>query len=73
MKRTLKIIIDCGDRYCSPDPDKGTLCPQTMTRRMGTVWVCTLFHNENGSDIELQSDGPMGCLMRCDPCLAAEK
>jgi len=73
MKRTIKIVIDCGERYCSPDPDKGTFCPQMMVRRMGTEWVCALFHNQDGSDIELKSDGPEGCLMRCKQCLEAEE
>lgn len=65
-------IPDVRPTLCSVAP--GESCPHVLTKRMGTVWVCGVFRNEDGSEIELGDDhgDGTGSLMRCQPCLAAE-
>lgn len=67
-KRTLNVVIDCGELTCAREP--GEFCDQARTTHFGTRWVCGLFDHAELSDLE---DGPKkGWLGRCKQCLAAE-
>lgn len=74
MKRQLAIVVDnCGTSLCSSAP--GKFCSHLLTKRMGTMWICGVFRNDDGSEIELEDDkgDGTGSLMRCGACLAADR
>ena len=70
-KRTLNIVIDCGEKTCASAP--GVFCGRLLTTRMGTKWVCGAFLDEQCNNIELHEDHEYGWLQRCDQCLEAEE
>ena len=66
--RRLSIEIECGDTTCY-DYEAHKMCPQVLTRRFGTEWVCGVFHR-GGEAIVLRD--VKNSLQRCSECKEAE-
>jgi len=49
----------------------GTRCPQLRTARMGSIWTCLIYHEQEGRHWPSLPEED-GCLMRLPECLAAE-
>jgi len=70
-KRTLNIVIDCGEKTCASEP--GVFCQRLLTTHFGTRWVCGAFFDKECSPVVLHEDHEDGWLQRCDQCLEAEQ
>ena len=70
-KRTLNIVIDCGEKTCASEP--GVFCPRLLTTHFGTRWVCGAFFDKECKQVVLHEDHESGWLQRCDQCLKAEQ
>ena len=67
----LQLRIDCGERTCSPEP--GKFCRFLRTRKFGTVYFCSIWHDmdDKGRPVPLEEED--GWLMRRSACLDNER
>ena len=72
MKKTIKIIIDCGKTTCASE--RGKFCAYLGSKVFGTIPICTLFASKDDSYVLLNehTEGSRkGWLARCPQCLKA--